>query len=455
MRWLAWPLPAIEGQGQLQGGSHGWWALRFTPCVARLEEGLLLEVSSTERLWGGIEAMRAALARAAREDGMGGADVCAEASTALQALALLRLQMAGRPIPARLPDGLPLAALSALRPHLQPLRQLGCRCWGDVRGLPRAGLARRFGAGLLLALDQAYGECAHRLPWLELPERFERALELPQSVQAAPQLLQAAQHLLRDLRNWLAARHQGVLALELCWRHDLRRVDGVDLEPWGSIELRTAEAVQGTEHLRRLLAERLAWAALAAPVNALRLRSLETADMRQSHASLLPPGPGNGKNGADEAGEPWHQFVERVNARLGAGAVQVASLREDHRPEAMQQWRDCAGPPACLAGRTAAPPPSRARHALWPGWLLRPPRALSMHQHRPWLHGQPLSLLAGPERIEGGWWPRADGADGADEEGAEGPALRDYFVAHNEAAGWVWVFRDQPTGRWFLHGVYG
>ena len=447
MRWLAWPLLVTEGLDP----SHGWWALRFTPCVALLEEGLLLEVSSTERLWGGIEAMRTALAEAAREAGMVGTGPCAEASTALQALALLRLRMAGRPVPARLPHGLPLATLSALRPHLQPLRQLGCRCWGDVRGLPRAGLARRFGANLLLALDQAHGECAHRLPWLELPERFERELELPQAIQAAPQLLQAAWHLLRALRSWLAARHQGVLALELRWRHDLRRVDGVDLEPWGGLELRTAEAAQGTEHLQRLLAERLARAALAAPVNALRLRSLETADMRQSHASLLPPAPGDGM---DEAGEPWHQFVERVNARLGAGAVQVASLREDYRPEAMQQWCDCTNP----AGRVAAPPASRARHALWPGWLLRPPRALSVRRHRPWLHGQPLSLLAGPERIEGGWWPRADAAGEQGEEsegGEEGPALRDYFVAHNDAAGWVWVFRDQPTGRWFLHGVYG
>ena len=31
----------------------GWWALQFTPKVARLEAVLLLEVSASERLWGG------------------------------------------------------------------------------------------------------------------------------------------------------------------------------------------------------------------------------------------------------------------------------------------------------------------------------------------------------------------------------------------------------------------
>ena len=31
----------------------GWWALQFTPHVAWVDKGLLLEVSGTLRLWGG------------------------------------------------------------------------------------------------------------------------------------------------------------------------------------------------------------------------------------------------------------------------------------------------------------------------------------------------------------------------------------------------------------------
>ena len=30
-----------------------WWALRFTPLVARVGDVLVLEVSASERLWGG------------------------------------------------------------------------------------------------------------------------------------------------------------------------------------------------------------------------------------------------------------------------------------------------------------------------------------------------------------------------------------------------------------------
>ena len=169
MRWLAWPLSAFEGAHAAPPGDpvRLWWALRFTPRVAILEEAVLLEVSSTERLWGGMATLQGLLAQAAQQSAAAWStptiaaetrgptlDVACEASTALQALALLRMQTAGRALPPHLPDALPLSTLTALRPHAQALRQLGCRCWGDVRGLPRAGLARRFGAAMLLALDR-------------------------------------------------------------------------------------------------------------------------------------------------------------------------------------------------------------------------------------------------------------------------------------------------------------
>ena len=35
----------------------GWWALQFTPLVARVEDALVLEVSGSERLFGGRDAL--------------------------------------------------------------------------------------------------------------------------------------------------------------------------------------------------------------------------------------------------------------------------------------------------------------------------------------------------------------------------------------------------------------
>jgi protein ImuB len=54
-----------------------------------------------------------------------------------------------------------------------------------------------------------------------------------------------------------------------------------------------------------------------------------------------------------------------------------------------------------------------------------------------------LSLLAGPERIETGWWD-------------ENYAARDYFVASNPAQSLLWIYRERNTeAGWYLHGVFG
>lgn len=382
MPWLAWLLPCIDPAPGVPPDAQGWWALRFTPCVTLLDEALLLEVDSVERLWGGRAALQALLRNqapaAAQENAADQA--WATGPTALQALALLRLQRMGRSPPQRLPHDLPIATLTALRPHVAALQHLGCRSWGDLRALPRAGLARRFGAACLLALDQAWGDAPHGLIWITLPERFALELELPALVESAPALLMAGQRLLDALQGWLRARQQGVLALELAWRHDLRRVDGVDLPPWQSLELRTAEPLQAMAHLRRLLAERLAHQRLAAPVNRLALRSLQTAPLAQASASLLPPAP-------DEArGEPWHQLIERLSARLGPASLQVARLHADHRPERMQHWHPAITPPSPAQDEAADSPAG-----LWPPWLVRPPQPLQPARPSPLPVGPPLA----------------------------------------------------------------
>ena len=43
MPWLAWLLPPIESAPGLRPQAQAWWALRFTPRVALLDEALLVE----------------------------------------------------------------------------------------------------------------------------------------------------------------------------------------------------------------------------------------------------------------------------------------------------------------------------------------------------------------------------------------------------------------------------
>lgn len=485
MHWIALLSPADALT------AWSWRALQFTPRVAQLGGVLLLEVSGSERLFGGRRALlRHLLAPHEALPRVRGA----QAASSLLALALLRLKLRGLPVPEPLPDALPLDLLDAAEVALPALARSGCCTWGALRALPRAGVARRFGAPLLDALDTAYGERPDSHAWLTLPEVFDAKLELPALATSAPELMWSAQRLLSQLQLWLQARQRGVLALEFEWTLDFKRLNGKSLPPHEQLQIRTAQPTQDTSHLRRLTAEQLARASLAAPASSLRLRSLDTQPWAGASRSFLPED--------NLQGEKLHQLVERLSARLGDDQVLVPQACDDHRPERMQCWLPAReqvealqrtllplavqegaatrhrGAKAAKAEKTAAQgaaeglpalapvqaaaPADRAKRnrgcsgrvadSLYPTWLLPEPLQLEVHRNTPHFHG-PLRLLTRAHRIETAWW----------DVHCQGMALRDYFIARSESAGLVWVYCERPASlvdggtaqaRWFLHGVY-
>ncbi len=197
-------LPATEAQAGLHPvGAHelGLGMLAFSPRVAVFEEAVLIEAQASLRLFGGAAALHRQVADLATALG-----VCdlGWAPTGLAALAKARARALHRQGAPRIGglaasadavgldgeqpdlegvaipwlDRLPLQVLSAVARHRPTLARLGCQTLGDVRRLPRAGLARRFDAELLDALDQAYGLQPESHVWLSLPDVFEARLEL-------------------------------------------------------------------------------------------------------------------------------------------------------------------------------------------------------------------------------------------------------------------------------------
>jgi protein ImuB len=127
----------------------------------------------------------------------------------------------------------------------------------------------------------------------------------------------------------------------------------------------------------------------------------------------------------DEAAEAedWARLAERLRARLGHDAVCGLATHPDHRPE--HAWRRVE--PGEWDPHDDPQPGPR------PLWLLQP-KPLSENN---------FELLAGPERIETGWW---DGDE----------ASRDYFVARlpDGALGWVYREAGLRSVHWFLHGLF-
>ena len=185
-----------------------------------------------------------------------------------------------------------------------------------------------------------------------------------------------------------------------------------------------------------MLRERLSQVALPAPAHTLRLACDRAMPLAHADGRLFDAGP--------RARESLGRLVERLQARLGRDRVGRLHAFADHRPE--RAWRIV--PVDALPGAGGQPPAPAAaskRGLPRPLWLLRRPMPLAERLHRPWLHG-PLEIVAGPERIEGGWWDMH-------------LVQRDYFIAQDEAAALYWVFRargtDGDSPAWFLHGCFG
>jgi protein ImuB len=146
--------------------------------------------------------------------------------------------------------------------------------------------------------------------------------------------------------------------------------------------------------------------------------------MRLLARELPPFVPAAGElfDGRAQQAMPWTQLRERLRARLGNTSVYSLTAVADHRPErAWRRVQDVAANTECIS----------QMHR--PTWLLS--RPIPLRDARP-------RLLAGPERIESGWW---DGGD----------AQRDYYVIETSAGQRAWAFCPAgEIGPFMLHGWF-
>ena len=384
------------------------WACQFTPrVVLEPPQELLLEVEGSLRHFGGrwkfLARLRTGLA------GLGFEARIAEAPTTQAALWLARSAGSSGRI-----ETLPVTVLGLDASRFELLAGLGIRTLGGLMRLPRDGVARRFGVQLLDQLDRARGAVADARACFVPPPRFEARLRLPSPVSHAENALFAAGRLLKQMEGFLAARHAGVREFSLELEHE----DGAPTD----VRMKLAGPGRDEKHLARLLRERLGVLSLKSPVEAVRLSAGQLVSMPGSNGQLLRD-PRSG-------GEEWLRLIERLQARLGSAAVHGLEMQEDHRPE--RAFRHVVPGTENSKERTRGVPGPR------PLWLVEPPRRLAEGE---------FALLAGPERIDSGWW---DGAE----------ARRDYFIARTGRS-LAWIYRErggmrpggQPEG-WFLHGFF-
>ena len=393
------------------------WAGQFTPNVSlESPRALLLDIEGSLRFFGGIRPILQALKRGLDEMGYSATMACAPTATAALLLARAGMQKiinCKRALEAVVAT-LPLAALECDARTAQTLRAVGVSSVGDLMALPRDGLARRCGQPLLDTVDRALGRLPAPRQFFAPPAQFDARLELAAPVAHSEALLFAANRLLAQLTGFLAARNGGVQRFTLTLLHE-RSADT-------RIDIGLVTPTRDGRHLTLLMRERLAALALPAPAHALRIEATDILVLAEENRELFPDSGG--------AQGEWQKLVERLRARLGPQAVHGVAAHAEHRPE--HAWR--ATPP----GTTSTAPAAGAR----PLWLLPDPQPLSEIATRPHYRENALAFLAGPERIESGWWDDDD-------------VKRDYFVAQTSDHATLWIYRERHApGGWYLHGVF-
>lgn len=406
------------------------WALRFTP-LAGTEGGdsLLLDITGVEHLFGGEAALRQeVLDRLSR---LGLTALGAVAGMAGTALALVRAGREGlvaEGAEAAAVSPLPLAALRLDPALVGALQGLGLRDVGSVAAQPRAGLVRRFGAGLARALDEALGRAARPISPIRLPPEMRVVRDFADPVVTREGIEAALGLLLGDLCR--ALRDAGRGARRMLLR--AHRVDGAVQE----VAIGTGLATREARHLARLFHGKLERLEPGCGFDRLTLEAPTTDPLTGVQDGL-------GTAGRAARREELAQLLDRLSQRL---PVWRLAPRASHWPERAMQRIGAFDPVEDFPGWAAKPRPVRL--------LRRPPfiRAVAL------LPDAPPSLLRigrashrvlraeGPERFEPEWW-----RDRPDRR------LRDYYRVELASGARLWVCRiglAEPgeEARWALHG---
>jgi protein ImuB len=429
------------------------WACQFTPSVStQAHEGILMEVSTTLMMHDGLSALLGKLRSGTHA--LGYHVSCGVAPTPLAAWLFAQARHHGYPvraclsvadIEARLAD-LPLALLDWPHDVLSKLSGLGIVRFADCLNLPAEGFSKRFGVACWADLQRALGRLPDPRAYFVAPETYRARTEFGFEVNDAMALLFPLKRLLSEMEGFLRGRGAGVQGYNL--------VLTLSNQVLVTLSVGVAKPERHTERLLSLARERLSQTQLQATVLSMAIEVTQLLPFVESNRSWLPDPEGQS--------DSWAQLIDKLTARLGAERVYRLQAIDDHRPE--QSWQSASAMEAHTSGKSGrrkktdkqtgkTTAVSTMSHGGRDGpnhdgltrprplFLLPVPRKLMLDGNVPLCHGR-VDIIAGPERIETGWW------DG-------NPARRDYYVGRNPHNETMWLYQDLcDLNSWHLHGYF-
>jgi protein ImuB len=335
---------------------------------------------------------------------------------------------------------LPIAALRVDADTVAGLARLGLRRIGDLWGMPRAGLSRRFGQGLVLRLDQALGIQPEPISPAGAPLHFATRLSLPDPIGLEADIMAGLDRLLPPLCAKLRASGRGARRVRL----EMTKAEG-GIE---RVEVGLARPADQPDRIRPLFALKLAGVDAGFGFDTMRVIAPLTEPL---HATEHKGGWAVTEAAQARAqGGPQHRLddlIARLGARVGLEKITRAHPADSHIPEKTSTtlaaaWSEPAADwPATPRPRpltlfrpepvTAPDNPSVPASFRWRGRVFE------------------TNTASGPERIAPEWWLD-------DPNWRSG--VRDYWRLLTRDGHLLWLFYAHGgtlSGGWFCQGDFG
>jgi len=425
--------------------------IRFARCCGRVSpwtapdpltpglDGVLLDITGCAQVFGGEDRLLDQLVSETRALGLTASAAAAPTIGLAWALARTSAVQARRgwvSVNTARPalDAVPVEALR-IGDTASKLRRFGLATAGDLLGLPRASLAKRFGLALVRRLDQASGTERETLMPLKPQADLRARVRFAEALQAQGAIKEAAGRAIENLCEALKAEGLGATRLRLT----LYRVDGAARD----LMIGTAVPSRDAAHLSRLMGERLERSGIDIGFGIDLVEAGAALARRLDHAQTDLTG--DADTSSDAA-----RLADRLDARLGEGAARRARPANSHIPERAARWIGAGMVPGAWPPRLERRPllifdraePAEAVAEIPDG----PPRRFTWRRVR-----HTVMRAEGPERIAPEWWRAPPGS---------GPGkVRDYFRVETGEGRRFWLYREGLYGRetdrpaWFVHGA--
>jgi len=408
------------------------WCIRYSPSVAvTLPDGLLIDSSGCDHLWGGEQSYLEDIER--RFSLFGYQVKTAMADTIGAAWALSRF---GKRCTVVEPDKqakaifeLPAVALRLETSSIEKLNKLGLVHIGSFMEMPRTALRRRFGQSLLTRLDQALGAEMEFLEPVRPVAPYQERLPSLEPIRTAPGIEIALQELIAVLCQRLKQESKGLRKCILrCYRMD----GNIQV-----IEISTSRPSRNTTHLFKLFETRIPQIEPDLGIELFVLEAPVVEDLQNEQDALWT---------VARAGESAvAELLDRLAGKIGARAIHRYLPDEHYWPEHAYKEAGSLSEPASTSWRMDLP---RPLHVLQVPEQIEvsvpiPDYPPLLFRYKNTLHT--VEKADGPERIEQEWWLQSG-------------LYRDYYCVEDELGRRYWLFRSGDYAsddvKWFIHGFF-